>query len=592
MTGITAVSMRSSSSFTQFRTIFCSSSTHRSTRSNERNSILSKVFLVGRKISNPSLAAMSTDSKSTFIVNSSLSSAAEVGGDDDDDEKETTTKKKKKKKKKPDVDDDDDDEPKAREVEEEGIEVVLKKEEEMTVEELQNAMRKLKAKDVKDELKKLKMTQEGKKEELIMTLARARFDFYRGVNPIDRMREAEEEKMKVEQVKAMRRGARRLRTTATATATRTTMRRQQQQRQERKDDGSSSEDKDSFVVDGSENENENGDFTVEKSANVEYALKQTFQGGEVKISERKGRYARDHLLTSFVNVSTSSEMVKKKNKNRMMSGGDTNNNGNNDNDQEDDDRKNALWYTIECTEAREKQAMANCLNIPGVIDVWCPRKPPPGFFLSKEDCKGRTDLEIRQLIVEGEPIQAGFILAKVVDITGEIIKSLESEYFIQKIAHGGKTSFGKRDAAKREIAEPVDPNFFEGLLRASKPVIVTSEEYEARLKEVIGDVMTMSKDNEEDKIITNVSSTAGAKKVVVKNKQRNDLSVDDNEMMMKEERPKKTYDLEIFNGPFKGFHGNVVDRLEDGAIRAQIIIFGKLNVVTLEASEYKEMKNE
>ena len=51
-------------------------------------------------------------------------------------------------------------------------------------------------------------------------------------------------------------------------------------------------------------------------------------------------------------------------------------------------------------------------------------------------------------------------------------------------------------------------------------------------------------------------------------------------------------DLEIFNGPFKGFHGNVVDRLEDGAIRAQIIIFGKLNVVTLEASEYKEMKNE
>ena len=104
--------------------------------------------------------------------------------------------------------------------------------------------------------------------------------------------------------------------------------------------------------------------------------------------------------------------------------------------------------------------------------------------------------------------------------------------------------------------------------------------------------MTMSKDNEEDKIITNVSSTAGAKKVVVKNKQRNHLSVDDNEMMMKEERPKKTYDLEIFNGPFKGFHGNVVDRLEDGAIRAQIIIFGKLNVVTLEASEYKEMKNE
>ena len=51
---------------------------------------------------------------------------------------------------------------------------------------------------------------------------------------------------------------------------------------------------------------------------------------------------------------------------------------------------------------------------------------------------------------------------------------------------------------------------------------------------------------------------------------------------------KKTYDLEIFNGPFKGFHGNVVERLEDGVVRAEVVIFGKTNTVTLESSEYRE----
>ena len=42
---------------------------------------------------------------------------------------------------------------------------------------------------------------------------------------------------------------------------------------------------------------------------------------------------------------------------------------------------------------------------------------------------------------------------------------------------------------------------------------------------------------------------------------------------------KKTYDLEIFFGPFKGFHGNVVERLEDGVVRAEVVIFGKTNTV-------------
>ena len=41
----------------------------------------------------------------------------------------------------------------------------------------------------------------------------------------------------------------------------------------------------------------------------------------------------------------------------------------------------------------------------------------------------------------------------------------------------------------------------------------------------------------------------------------------------KKKENKKTYDLEIFNGPFKGFHGNVVERLEDGVVRAEVVIF-------------------
>ena len=167
------------------------------------------------------------------------------------------------------------------------------------------------------------------------------------------------------------------------------------------------------------------------SANVENVLKETFQGEEM--TERKRSYARDHLLNSFVNASTS-EKAK-----GSSSGGESDASASSD---------EAMWYTIECSEMRENAAMANCLNVSGVVDVWCPRKPPPVCFGRRRD-DGRTDLEIRQLIVEGEPIQAGFILAKIANMSQDTIRSLESEYFVQGLATGGTTSFGKREATRR-----------------------------------------------------------------------------------------------------------------------------------------------
>ena len=174
------------------------------------------------------------------------------------------------------------------------------------------------------------------------------------------------------------------------------------------------------------------------SANVENVLKETFQGEEM--TERKRSYARDHLLNSFVNASTS-EKAK-----GSSSGGESDASASSD---------EAMWYTIECSEMRENAAMANCLNVSGVVDVWCPRKPPPGFVLAEEETHGRTDLEIRQLIVEGEPIQAGFILAKIANMSQDTIRSLESEYFVQGLATGGTTSFGKRrgDATRNRRAD-------------------------------------------------------------------------------------------------------------------------------------------
>ena len=51
----------------------------------------------------------------------------------------------------------------------------------------------------------------------------------------------------------------------------------------------------------------------------------------------------------------------------------------------------------------------------------------PDFVLAEEETFGRTDLEIRQLIVEGEPIHPGFILAKIANMSQDTIPSLEGE---------------------------------------------------------------------------------------------------------------------------------------------------------------------
>jgi transcription antitermination factor NusG len=309
---------------------------------------------------------------------------------------------------------------------------------------------------------------------------------------------------------------------------------------------------------------EDAEFTVANSANVENVLKETFQGEEM--TERKRSYARDHLLNSFVNASTS-EKAK-----GSSSGGESDASASSD---------EAMWYTIECSEMRENAAMANCLNVSGVVDVWCPRKPPPGFVLAEEETHGRTDLEIRQLIVEGEPIQAGFILAKIANMSQDTIRSLESEYFVQGLATGGTTSFGKRQATRREIAEPIDPGLFESLIRASAPTIVSRVEYDAKIKELMSE-MDLSKREEEETNIYGVKMKKRTERVA---ELRAENPTEEEE---EKKAKKKTYDLEIFNGPFKGFHGNVVERLEDGVVRAEVVIFGKTNTVTLESSEYRE----
>ena len=420
-----------------------------------------------------------------------------------------------------------------------------KEETEKTYEEFLANATAMKATELKEALKALKVPQSpGKKIDLAERLARARVDEQDGKDPLKmyKMRKKEEEEKKEDLTKQLneRRERRRLRSGRMPTTARRM----------------------ASAAQSSAAGIEDAEFTVANSASVENVLKETFQGEEM--TERKRSYARDHLLNSFVNASTS-EKAK-----GSVSGGQSNASSSSE----------AMWYTIECSEMRENAAMANCLNVPGVIDVWCPRKPPPGFVLAEEETFGRTDLEIRQLIVEGEPIQAGFILAKIANMSQDTIRSLEGEYFVQGLATGGTTSFGKREATRREIAEPIDPGLFESLIRASAPTIVSRAEYDAKIKELMSE-MDLSKKEEEETNIYGVKMKKRTERVA-------ELRAENPTEEEQKKEKKKTYDLEIFNGPFKGFHGNVVERLEDGVVRAEVVIFGKTNTVTLESSEYRE----
>jgi len=419
-----------------------------------------------------------------------------------------------------------------------------------TFEEFLSISSAMKATELKESLKQLRVPQSpGKKIDLAERLAYAKVDEQDGKDPLKmyKMRKKEEESTKENVARELndRRERRRLRSGRMPT---TTTRRRAAAEAATTDAGI-----------------EDAEFTVANSANVENVLKETFQGEEM--TERKRSYARDHLLNSFVNASTS-EKAK-----GSSSGGESDASPSSD---------EAMWYTIECSEMRENAAMANCLNVSGVVDVWCPRKPPPGFVLAEEETHGRTDLEIRQLIVEGEPIQAGFILAKIANMSQDTIRSLESEYFVQGLATGGTTSFGKRQATRREIAEPIDPGLFESLIRASAPTIVSRVEYDAKIKELMSE-MDLSKREEEETNIYGVKMKKRTERVA-ELRAENPTEEEEEEKKAK----KKTYDLEIFNGPFKGFHGNVVERLEDGVVRAEVVIFGKTNTVTLESSEYRE----
>ena len=420
-----------------------------------------------------------------------------------------------------------------------------KEETEKTYEEFLANATAMKATELKEALKALKVPQSpGKKIDLAERLARARVDEQDGKDPLKmyKMRKKEEEEKKEDLTKQLneRRERRRLRSGRMPTTARRM----------------------ASAAQSSAAGIEDAEFTVANSASVENVLKETFQGEEM--TERKRSYARDHLLNSFVNASTS-EKAK-----GSVSGGQSNASSSSE----------AMWYTIECSEMRENAAMANCLNVPGVIDVWCPRKPPPGFVLAEEETFGRTDLEIRQLIVEGEPIQAAFILAKIANMSQDTIRSLEGEYFVQGLATGGTTSFGKREATRREIAEPIDPGLFESLIRASAPTIVSRAEYDAKIKELMSE-MDLSKKEEEETNIYGVKMKKRTERVA-------ELRAENPTEEEQKKEKKKTYDLEIFNGPFKGFHGNVVERLEDGVVRAEVVIFGKTNTVTLESSEYRE----
>jgi len=417
-----------------------------------------------------------------------------------------------------------------------------------TFEEFLSISSAMKATELKESLKQLRVPQSpGKKIDLAERLAYAKVDEQDGKDPLKmyKMRKKEEESTKENVARELndRRERRRLRSGRMPTTT-------------RRRAAAEAATTDAGI--------EDAEFTVANSANVENVLKETFQGEEM--TERKRSYARDHLLNSFVNASTS-EKAK-----GSSSGGESDASASSD---------EAMWYTIECSEMRENAAMANCLNVSGVVDVWCPRKPPPGFVLAEEETHGRTDLEIRQLIVEGEPIQAGFILAKIANMSQDTIRSLESEYFVQGLATGGTTSFGKRQATRREIAEPIDPGLFESLIRASAPTIVSRVEYDAKIKELMSE-MDLSKREEEETNIYGVKMKKRTERVA---ELRAENPTEEEE---EKKAKKKTYDLEIFNGPFKGFHGNVVERLEDGVVRAEVVIFGKTNTVTLESSEYRE----
>ena len=72
---------------------------------------------------------------------------------------------------------------------------------------------------------------------------------------------------------------------------------------------------------------------------------------------------------------------------------------------------------------------------------------------------------------------------------------------LEPLATGGTTSFGKRGAAHGESPEPcLKTGLFESLIRASAPTIVSRAEYDAKLKELMDDMESSKKEEEETNI--------------------------------------------------------------------------------------------
>ena len=230
------------------------------------------------------------------------------------------------------------------------------------------------------------------------------------------------------------------------------------------------------------------------------------------------------------------------------------------------------WFMIETAEEREEQALKSILGLNGTrvtrgqtVDAWVPKIPKPGFFVTAADAAGKTELELCQLIEEGEMLQPGYVLVRCV-LTQQLLDSFDELRSVRGFATGGSSRFGAKKYQIVNQPTTVDDQIPK-MIRACTPRVLTEEDVE------------LEKAREEARVIREESAAVDG-----------DTLGDMRPSSARAEEFAGLGRVEVHTGPFKGFKGRINARNDDGSVEATLAIFGRDTSVSLDKSEFREIQ--
>jgi len=230
------------------------------------------------------------------------------------------------------------------------------------------------------------------------------------------------------------------------------------------------------------------------------------------------------------------------------------------------------WFMVETPEEREESALKDILGLNGTrvtrgqsVDAWVPKIPTAEFYVTAADAEGKTDLELCQMVEEGEMLQPGYVLVKCV-LTQQLLDSFDDLRSVRGFATGGSSRYGAKKYQIVNQPTTVDDQIPK-MIRACTPRVLTEEDVE------------LEKAREEARVIREEAAAV----------EEGDDFGDMRPTSSRVEEPTGLGRVEVHTGPFKGFKGQINVRNDDGSVEATLAIFGRDTSVSLDKAEFREI---